>query len=392
VKPVGTVTLKKGREKRIRNFYPWAQRGEVLRADSPGKGELVRLLDSEGAFLGIATYNATTRFQIRVLSQKDEPTDEAFFARRFSRAFDLRRQFDLDSNAARMVFSEADQLPGLIIDQFDRTQVLQVRSLGMEKLRDAWLPALIETSDVDGIFEKSDMSGREEESMKPRSECLYGDVPDEVTISEHGLEFRVPVKHGLKTGYYLDQRLTRERWESAIQPGEEVLDAFCYTGAFALHAARAGAKTTGVDIHPDAIRIARLNAKTNKLDATFIEANAFEWIEAGAEGKGPFDWILLDPPAIAKTSAKRDALKWAIWKLVFHSLPQLKPGGRLVVCNCSFQLSLSETIETCRLAAADRGERLFLEDVTLQDRDHPAPIWFPESLYLKCIWLRKESD
>lgn len=138
-----------------------------------------------------------------------------------------------------------------------------------------------------------------------------------------------------------------------------------------------------------AVEGARRNLRLNGLEAPVVQANVFEYLESGAEALGPYDWIVLDPPAIAKTREKRDSLKWAVWKLVYGALPLLRSGGSLVVCTCTYQLSIQETAEACRLAAGDRGCRLALDAVTLQGEDHPAVVSFPEGLYLKCLWLRK---
>lgn len=388
----GTVLVKRGREKRLRNGYPWIQKSEILKADAEGKGEIVEVREASGDLIGIGTYNASTRFCVRMLGRDAEQVDEAFFANRFRRAIAARKAARIDSDAMRLVFSEADLLPGLIVDQFAESLVVQVRSRGMERLRNAWLPALIENVPCQGIYEKSDMAGRDDEGLAARSEVLYGEVPHELEIREADAKFIVPIREGLKTGFFLDQRRTRRHWREEIREGEKVLDAFCYTGSFSIMAAMRGGEVTAIDIHHHAVETAKKNAILNQVSVEFQEANAFEWLQAQDGSGSLFDRIMLDPPAIAKSSGKRDTLKWAIWKLVYHALPRLKPGGVLVVCNCSFQLSLAETIETCRFAAADRGIRLNLESITLQDVDHPAPLWFPEALYLKCVWLRREAD
>lgn len=381
------VQLKKGKERKVRNFYPWIQRGEC-RADGVEYGSVAKLVDSEGRFLAVGTYNARSRFQFRIFSLEDEPIDHAFFLGRFNSAIRLREELLHGTTGRRLVHSEADRLPGLIIDQYDSNLVVQVRSLGMEALKPVWLPALIEATAASGISEKSEMAGREEEGLPSRSGPLHGEPVSVLQTVEDGLQFAVPVELGLKTGFYFDQRETRRRFEARVRPGQKVLDCFCYTGAFTLRAARAGATAYGIDIHRPALETAREAARLNKLEAVFVEANAFEYVVEDA--LGPYDWIILDPPAIAKTADKRDSLKWAIWKLVHLSLPLLKPGGRFIVCSCSYQVGLQELVETCRLAASDRHVRLFLEDVTYQDLDHPAPIHFPESLYLKCAWLRRD--
>ena len=387
MQPRGTVFLKPKKERKVRNNYPWIQRGEVERTEGQLEdGALARLASSDGEVLGIGTWNGQSRFRFRVLSKADEEVNEQFFADRFAQAIKLREQLVTGTNARRIVYSEADQLPGLIMDDYDGHLVVQVRSLGMEKLKSVWLPALIETAKPKSVYERSEMQGREEEGLAPFAGQLHGETPNEVEITESGLNFIVPLKKGLKTGFYLDQRNTRRRFAERVTAGQSVLDAFCYTGAFALYAARAGASATGLDIHTEALALARRNATANSLSAEFIEANVFDWLEEDTDSM--FDWIVLDPPAIAKTGQQRDSLKWAVWKLVHRAIPHLNPGGRLIVCSCSYQVDQRELVETARLAASDRGVRMYLEDVSIQDLDHPATIQFPESLYLKCAWLR----
>jgi 23S rRNA (cytosine1962-C5)-methyltransferase len=381
------VRLKPGKEKKIRRHYPWVQRGECT-ARGVEDGSLARLVDSEGGFLAVGTYNAQSRFRFRVLSLEDEPIDAGWFHSRFAQCLALRQELGLANSPCRLVYSEADRVPGLIVDGYSGHLVVQVRSLGMERLKPVWLVPLIEAFGAESVTERSEMAGRAEEGLEPYTGMLHGDAPEIIAATEDGLKYMVPIRYGLKTGHYLDQRRTRSLFGASVRPGQRVLDAFCYTGGFTMQATRAGAKAIAVDLNEDAVAVARQNLEMNGLEAEVVHANVFEWL---AEGGGPeFDWMVLDPPAIAKTGARRDSLKWAIWKLVHLGLPRLKPGGRMIVCNCSYQLSLQETAETCRLAAGDRGRRLTLERTTMQDVDHPAPLEFPEALYLKCLWLRAD--
>lgn len=385
----GTVRLKKGREKKIRNFYPWVQKEEVAGVRGGAQpGEVARLVSHTGEFLAIGLYNPCSRFPFRVLSLQEERIDESFFERRIRAALQLRESLITDADGCRLLFAEADGVPGLIVDRYQETLIVQVRNLGMERLKPLWLPPLVSVISPMSVYEKSDMEGRREEGLGDSVGDLHGALPSEVETNESGLRFLVPVTDGLKTGFYLDQRDTRRKLASEVLPNERIADLFCYTGAFALYAARSGAKVTAVDIHERAIAVARQNAEINGLSVEFVLANAFEWLEEQGRQGVRYDRILLDPPAIAKVRDKRDSLKWAIWKLVYLSSQLLDPGGRMLVCNCSYQLSLAETIETIRLAASDRGRRVFLEGVTYQSPDHPALLQFPESLYLKCVWVR----
>ncbi len=385
----GSVRIVGGREKKLQHGYPWVQRGEVSDVQgAPTPGALVRVLNFRGEPLGVGTYNPQSRFPVRLLTMQDEPIDQAFFEARLARALRSRERVVRDTNAMRLVFSESDGLSGLIVDQYADYLVVQVRSLGMERLKDLWLPALIEQLEPKGIIERSDMAGRAEEGMEPFAGVLYGEVPELIEIEESGLTFLVPTDAGRKTGYYLDQRENRRRLAQRVRPGERVLDLFCYTGGFALYAAREGAHAVGVDILPDAIDLAEVHARRNGLEAHWIVDNAFDWLPQAAEQGAQFDWIVMDPPAIAKRHDQKDSLRWAVWKLVYHALPLLAEGGRMVICSCAYQLSLQEMIDAVRLAATDRERPLFLEEVTFQAPDHPYLLQFPESLYLKCLWTR----
>jgi 23S rRNA (cytosine1962-C5)-methyltransferase len=385
----GIVKIVGGREKKLQHGYPWVQRGEISEVlGAPTPGALVRIVNFRNETLGIGTYNPQSRFPVRVLTTADEPIDRAFFEQRLERALRHRQRVVQDTNAMRLVFSESDGLPGLIVDQYADYLVVQVRTLGMERLRELWLPTLIEQLEPKGVIERSEMASRAEEGLEPFAGVLHGDAPELIEIEESGLTFLVPTDAGRKTGFYLDQRENRRRLAAQVRPGERVLDLFCYTGAFALYAARAGAHAVGVDILPDAIDLAEVHARRNRLEAHWIVENAFDWLPQAAEQGAQFDWIVLDPPAIAKRQDQKDSLRWAIWKLVYHALPLLTEGGRLVVCSCAYQLSLAEMLDTVRLAATDRTIPLFLEEITFQAPDHPYLLQFPESLYLKCLWAR----
>lgn len=385
----GAVRIVGGREKKLQHGYPWVQRGEISEVSgAPTPGALVQVLNFRGESLGVGMYNPQSRFPVRILTTQDEPIDESFFAARLEKALQHRQRVVQDTNAMRILFSESDGVPGLIVDQYADYLVVQVRALGMERLKERWLPVLIERLEPKGIIERSEMAGRAEEGLEPFAGVLHGEVPELIEIEESGLEFLVPTDAGRKTGFYLDQRENRRRLAQRVRPCERVLDLFCYTGAFALYAARAGAYAVGVDILPDAVDLAEVHARRNRLEAHWIVENAFDWLPQAAEQGAKFDWVILDPPAIAKRQDQKDSLRWAIWKLVYHALPILNEGGRIAVCSCAYQLGLSDMLDTVRLAATDRGQPLFLEEITFQAPDHPYLMQFPESLYLKCLWVR----
>ncbi len=429
VEPRATAVIKPSRAKKLRNGYPWVLRDEVV--EIVGKvepGELVAVVSPDQPAVGIGFWNPVSRFAVRMLDLRARSIDQPFFAGRFTQArarrvglsvvggapghdasqaprvndsvcdspsaFEransvepvMHRAPAFASNSHRVVFAEADGLPGLIVDRYADWLIVQVRSAGMHRYRDLWLPALIESENPKGILERSDMEGLAEEGLEPSVRTLFGEVPDEIEVVENGLSFICPTRSGLKTGFYLDQRDARKKLAELVCPGDRVLDACCYSGGFALFAAKAGATVTGVDILPEAIELANRNAKGVQ-GATFTCANVFEWL---AEATETFHTILLDPPAIAKTGEERDSLKGAIHRLTTLALPRLVFGGRLVVFSCSYQLGVEALMEVVKSAINDQGRRCFVEDITLQPADHPYLAQFPESLYLKGIWLRVE--
>ncbi len=220
------VKLKPGKEKKVRHFYPSVYREEVSEvAPSVNDGDLVAVLDTKGKWLAWGTYSSKSHIAIRVLSTTDERIDTEFFVRRFQQAAALRQHLISVTNAYRVVYGEADFLPGLIVDKYDDT-VVQVRTRGMERLRPLWFDALLAVLQPQSVYERSDMEGRREEGLVPVKGTLYGEVPERIEINEHGLRFFVDVRQGLKTGFFLDQRDNRKRMQEMVQPGERFLDLF----------------------------------------------------------------------------------------------------------------------------------------------------------------------
>ncbi|MEQ1824018.1 MAG: class I SAM-dependent rRNA methyltransferase [Fimbriimonadaceae bacterium] len=386
VEPRATAVIKPSRTKKLRNGYPWVLRDEVV--EVVGKvepGELITVVSPDQPAVGIGFWNPASRFAVRILDLRAQAINQEFFAERFLRA-KARRSCITGTNSHRVVFAEADGLPGLIIDRYAEWLIVQVRSAGMHRYRDLWMPALIESERPKGILERSDMEGLAEEGLEPSVKLLFGDVPEEIEVIENGHTFICPTRSGLKTGFYLDQREARKKLSDLVRPGERVLDACCYSGGFTIFAGTAGAEATGVDILPEAIELANRNA-LGAPGAKFVCANVFDWL---AQAKESFDTIILDPPAIAKTGDERDSLKGAIHKLTTLALPRLVFGGRLVVFSCSYQLGVEALLDVVRSAINDQGRRCYVDDITLQPADHPYLAHFPESLYLKGIWLRVE--
>jgi 23S rRNA (cytosine1962-C5)-methyltransferase len=383
--PSTAVFLKPGKEKKFRNFHVLAYREELLRVKGrPEPGDVVDVRASDGTFLGRGTFTDYAHIPLRLLTRQSEPIDAAFFERRLSALLERKRALVTDSDAFRWVHGEADGLPGLVVDVYANVVVVQVRTLGMERLRPLWEPLLLSLPGAQGLHERSDMERRQEERLPRLNRTLAGEVPQEVTITEGPARFLVDVRGGLKTGFFLDQREHRAWVRQQCRPGLRVLDLFCYSGGFAINAALGGAQGLAVDLHSGAIELARRNAALNGVSGfEFQEANAFDHLEAAVSRGERWDLLVIDPPAIAHSAEKGDRLKWATWKLLNRGLQLLEPGGKVMTFICSQHLTRDLFLETSRMAAGDAGRRIQILREAMQPPDHPWVAQLPESLYLR---------
>lgn len=385
------VQLKEGKDKKIKNFYLWVFKDEVENFEKLKNKpiQIVNLKSSTGEFLGKAFFNPNSHIVARVLTRNDEKIDAQFFRKKINEAIDRRKKLKIKSNAIRLIHAEADEIPGLIVDKFDNYLVVQSRTAGIEKFKHEIVSILSELIKTAGIYERSDMESRKEEGLEISHGELYGHVPRYVQIQENGLRFLVDLHYGQKTGFYLDQRDNRKKVKELVQKGDKVLDLFCYSGAFSIYCADAGANVIGVDSDRAATDLARENAKLNNLKdkTTFLTADAFDTVESMANSGEKFDLIIIDPPAMTKTKKGAESVKWTFYKLILNSLKMLQPGGKLAVSSCAYHISLDILQEAIRFASNDIGKKLRVIDVTFQPDDHPWILQMPETLYLKTIYL-----
>ncbi|HNF87059.1 MAG TPA: class I SAM-dependent rRNA methyltransferase, partial [bacterium] len=389
------IRLKSGKEKKIRNAYPWIFRDDIAtqfkdRGDIPN-GAIVEIADAEDKFLAVGYYNALSHIVVRVLDRKNRPIDKNFFKQRIQRAFDFRTQLALPSDARRLIHAEGDRLPGLMVDQFGAYLVVQFRSLGMEKFRTEILETLVEVVKPKGIYDRSDMESREEEGLEPFSGVVYGAIPEEIVISENDLLFHVDIHHGHKTGFYLDQRENRAYVRTLVKPNQTGLDLFSYTGGFAVALAQSGVRMTAVDQDAAALEGGRANARRNNVEKRlqFIHADVFKYMEeqvalktSAPDKVKKYDVIVIDPPAIAKRKEGIEKLKWAYWKLLHQAIQLLNPGGHIVLSSCAYHMPVDLMLEAARFASADNGVSMRVVNITYQPPDHPWMLQIPETLYL----------
>ena len=293
------VILKAGKEKRIRAGHLWVYQGEIgIIGIGVKSGQMVELLDNRGRFLGVGYYHQASQIAVRILTTNREIIDENFFRRRLNQALEYRKRVKNGFSCYRLIFGEADLLPGLIVDRFEEYLVVQFLTMGMEVNRDIIIKLLIELCNPQAIVERSDLAVRHLEDLPERSGCIYGECPPLVVIHDNGLQFRVDLLEGQKTGYFLDQSANRATLANYAS-GRRVLDCFCHVGSFGIHAAAYGAKTVlGVDISEDAVNMAVENASINHLDecCRFKVANAFDFLRDQSTKKEEYGLIILESP------------------------------------------------------------------------------------------------
>ncbi len=386
MKSRGKVILGKTAGRSLRFGHPWIYKSLIKEADDGARaGELVDVFYEKGRFLGTGYFNEKSQIAIRLLTRREEPVDKEFFKRKIQAAFNFRKHFVRDTNAYRVISSEADELPGLIVDLYGETLVAQFLTLGMERLREIILEALREVVSPRGIYERSDSSSRRIEGLEERIGWIEQSCGDEVIIFEKNARFKVQFGQGHKTGFYLDQRDNRILLSELGLKGN-VLDAFCGTGGFGIHLALTGCKVLGVDIQETVIGQARENRELNALSEDRLEfktANVFDELRV-LEGAGrKFDLVILDPPSFVK---KKDALEGALSgtkEIILRAIKLLGEDGLLAVFSCSYHMDETLLMQTAMSAAQDTRKNLKIIKFLKQSVDHPISPFVPETYYLK---------
>lgn len=380
------IMLRAGREKRVYSRHPWVFRSDIERViGDAAPGDVVDIVSHRERFLARAFYNPNSQIALRVMSYREEAIDGDFIRRRVHQAIEYRRSF-ADLKSCRLIFAESDFLPALIVDAFDGVLVLQCLALGMEPFKQAVVDALVEELHPRGIWERNDVPVRRLEGLEMTTGLLYGEVPDRVTIAENGVRFLVDVKHGQKTGFFLDQKENR----AAIAPfvrDRRVLDCFSHIGSFALHAAHYGAReVTGVDISEDACALAEENARLNGLEdrARFVCANAFDLLAEQSRAGEKYDVVILDPPAFTKTRSAVESALRGYKEINLRAMKMTEPGGYLITCSCSQHVTPDLFRGMVADAAGDARVQLRQVEFRSQGRDHPILPAAPETHYLKC--------
>ena len=396
-----TVCLQNGVQKKIAAGHPWVYRNQIdpqtWQSDGksdgtlPAPGDLVEVRDFRQRYLGTGFYNPASMLTIRLLVRHHERIDQDLIQRRVRDAVAYRQYFRrAGTDSCRLVFGEADRLPGVIADQFANTVILQILALGMEK----WLPVIADTliSEVHpaNLIVQNEEIIRQKEGLPLYRRVYAGEDPGQVQILENGLSMLVDLAEGQKTGYFLDQKANHAALRPFVQ-GKRVLDCFSYVGGFALNAAAGGAsEVIAVDISEAALELGRRNAGLNQLEGrmSWIAANAFDYLREAVQRQERFDVVVLDPPAFAKSHSAQAAAVRGYKEINLSALRLLGPGGILATHSCSFHMPEQLFVETVLEAARDARRTVRIIDIRRQDYDHPVLAGYPESHYLKSLWLQ----
>ncbi|CAN5614919.1 class I SAM-dependent rRNA methyltransferase [soil metagenome] len=374
--------------KRVRSGHPWVYRSDV-EVMAGGAGDVVRVVDRGRNFLGMAFGNPESEISLRVASRLDEEIGEEWFREKVRKALDLRRSLEIDASAYRLVHSEADGIPGLIVDKYGEYLVLQVGATAVERRLDIVVGILGDEIEASGVLLRGDTASRKKEGLDREVRVLGGEVPESVVIREGEVRYAASLRGGQKTGSFLDQR------ENHLAAGRiskgRVLDVFTYAGGFALHAAKNADSIEAVDASGPALDAARKNAELNGIeDITFTRSNAFDLLRGRSDDGEKYDTIILDPPAFAKSKRELPKARRAYKEINLRAMKMLDPdGGILITCSCSHHLSREMFEETLRSAAGDAGANMRVVEWRGQAGDHPETLTIPETGYLKCAVLRR---
>lgn len=384
---MNTVTVTKRGADRIRDGHLWIYRSDVLDSDDVAGGSVTRVQDQKNNFIGLAFYSDRSQIALRFLTTAPETIDDEWWRNRIRVAAERRSNVPADTNAYRMIYSEGDLLPSIILDRYDDVFVLQTLSQGSEAVKELLTGLLVEEFSPRAVIERNDVRVRQFEGLPLTTGTLYGTAPEEFEITQSGIRFVVAPLSGQKTGSFLDQRENRLA-ARALASGRG-LDCFTFSGAFALHLAAACESVIGLDISADAVAAATTNAQRNRIsNVEFREANVFDALREMESAHERFDTIVLDPPAFAKNRSSVDAAARGYKEINLRALKLLNSGGVLVTCTCSYHMSEHHFVQLIAEAAVDAKKRVQVVEKRMQSSDHPVLLTVPETYYLKCVIAR----
>lgn len=390
------IIVKKDKEQKILNFYPNVYKDEIKEIIGTIKtGDIVDIITSDMKFLARAYVTEGTSAFARVLTTKDEKIDKKFIFEKIKNAYEKRKHLLDETNSFRAFYSEADYIPGLIIDKFDKYVSIQFRNSGVEVFRQDVIEAVKKYLKPKGIYERSDVENRVIEGVETKTGIIFGEIPERTIMIDNGVKYSIDIVDGQKTGFFLDQRDSRKFIAKYINNHTRFLDVFSSSGGFSMAALKNGAKeVVAMDKDSHALELCYENYKLNEFTADFstVEGDAFLMLNTLAtRNNKKFDIITLDPPSLIKK--KTDIYKGRDFflDLCDKSFKLLENGGILGVITCAYHISLQDLIEVTRMAASKNNKLLSVIGVNYQPEDHPWILHIPETLYLKALWVRVEE-
>ncbi len=372
---------------RVKDGHVWIYRSDIVSADGIAPGALAGVADEREKFLGSALYSSASQIAVRMISKDAVKDLDSLLRKRIQEAIAYRERIVRDTDAYRIIFSEADFLPGLIVDRYNDLLSLQIvtQAMDTEAVRQVVVSELSEQLKPAAIAERVDPRVRELEQLPARSSSLLQGEKRSTVLTMNGLRFHHEAFEGQKTGAFLDQR---ENYAAAAEYARgEALDVFCYHGGFALHLAQHCSRITGVDSSRPALEVADRNAALNGREIEWIEANAFDLLRDYASAGQQYDTIVLDPPAFAKSKSNLATALRGYKELNLRALKMLRPGGILVTCSCSYHVGSAEFLGIVTQASQDAHRSLRIVENRTQAKDHPILLTVPETAYLKCLIL-----
>ena len=367
--------------------HPWIFKSDVRSAQAAA-GDVVRVRDERGKFMGRAFYSDSSQITLRFLTRQDVPVDRGFFFERIRAAAAWRERVVENTQAWRVVYGEGDLLPSFIVDRYGEYLVLQTLSQGSDRRKDQLVEILMELFSPRGILERNDPKSRRNEGLEQKVSVLHGEVPEQITTEINGVRFLLDLRKGQKTGGFLDQR--ENQVAAARYARGDVLDCFAYHGGFALTLAKRCQNVEAVDQSADALAVGRRNQELNGIaNVTFREGNAFDILKQYDDVGRKFDTIVLDPPAFAKTRDAVEAASRGYKEINLRSLKLLRPGGVLITCSCSHHISEGLFAEILLEASQDVKATTAVLERRTQSLDHPILLTVPETYYLKCFILKR---
>jgi len=373
--------------KRIRKGHLWIYKSDVLKIDADG-GDVVSVFDEAKNFVGKAFYSDSSEITLRIFTTKKEEIDRDYWKNKIVAAFKRRPPLEnSNTNSMRVINSEGDLIPSLIVDFYNGIFVIQTLTQGTEKLKQTFVEILRDEFSPQAIVERNDARVRLLEKLETQNSVLYGEVPAETVIEQDGIKFFITPLEGQKTGSFLDQR--ENHFVARKYAFGRALDCFTFNGGFALNIAASCEKVTALDISDEAINLAKRNAELNKIsNVDFQTANVFDALRELEKSGEKFDTIVLDPPAFVKN---RNALKQAVRgykEINLRALKLLNPNGILMTCSCSYHFTEEIFLQTMEEAVRDSRRKAHLVEKRMQASDHPILVGMPETYYLKCFIFR----